>query len=374
MDERQYFLDAIIADPDDDMPRLIYADWLEEHGDPRGEFIRIQCQRNQLTPSSPARHDLLKQEQAICKKHGRKWLAEVGVDVLGHHIFQRGFVQKFQLRASLFLKHGDGLLRMTPVECLRMPYLSGQVDRLAATDLLGRIRGLDLGSLSLSLTERDRLFREATSLRHLRMRYNGALGTDFANSLIAAPFKNQLEFLQLLNCEVRKEFYDLLAKSGGLPNLRTLQLGGVFGGPCPLLLKQVALPMLEQLDLRGDWRVVEMQELCNLGSLKRVSFRDGRIPERGLNAMIAAGVLDGVEQLSFRDVDMSEKSALALLDADLSACRFLELRGWRFQEGLWKQLASTDRLPKLEALVIHGEAAKDHQLLLGNLPVCDPED
>lgn len=30
------FLRAIIDDPDDDGPRLIYADWLEERGDPRG--------------------------------------------------------------------------------------------------------------------------------------------------------------------------------------------------------------------------------------------------------------------------------------------------------------------------------------------------
>jgi uncharacterized protein (TIGR02996 family) len=32
VDQRQAFLDAIIADPDDDAVRLIYADWLEEHG------------------------------------------------------------------------------------------------------------------------------------------------------------------------------------------------------------------------------------------------------------------------------------------------------------------------------------------------------
>ncbi len=37
------FLQAIIERPDDDAPRLIYADWLDERGDPRGEFIRVQC-------------------------------------------------------------------------------------------------------------------------------------------------------------------------------------------------------------------------------------------------------------------------------------------------------------------------------------------
>lgn len=38
------FLRAILAVPDDDAPRLIYADWLDENGQPeRAEFIRVQC-------------------------------------------------------------------------------------------------------------------------------------------------------------------------------------------------------------------------------------------------------------------------------------------------------------------------------------------
>jgi uncharacterized protein (TIGR02996 family) len=34
------FLRAICASPEDDAPRLIYADWLEERGDPRAELLR----------------------------------------------------------------------------------------------------------------------------------------------------------------------------------------------------------------------------------------------------------------------------------------------------------------------------------------------
>ena len=45
--------------PEDDTPRLILADWLEEHGDSRGEFIRLQCrgppsQERRAAPSLPA--------------------------------------------------------------------------------------------------------------------------------------------------------------------------------------------------------------------------------------------------------------------------------------------------------------------------------
>jgi uncharacterized protein (TIGR02996 family) len=41
--EEDGFIQAILGDPDDDTPRLVFADWLEERGEPRAEFIRAQC-------------------------------------------------------------------------------------------------------------------------------------------------------------------------------------------------------------------------------------------------------------------------------------------------------------------------------------------
>ena len=52
------FLHDILAHPDDDAPRLIYADWLDEHNDPRGEFIRTQCALAQLSEEDPRRWPL----------------------------------------------------------------------------------------------------------------------------------------------------------------------------------------------------------------------------------------------------------------------------------------------------------------------------
>jgi uncharacterized protein (TIGR02996 family) len=50
------FLRAIVAAPDDDLPRLIFADWLDEYGEgERAEFIRVQCE---LARTSQGRMDL----------------------------------------------------------------------------------------------------------------------------------------------------------------------------------------------------------------------------------------------------------------------------------------------------------------------------
>jgi uncharacterized protein (TIGR02996 family) len=50
MSDDTAFLARIIAAPADNRPRLVYADWLEEHGDPRGEFIRVQCELATVRP------------------------------------------------------------------------------------------------------------------------------------------------------------------------------------------------------------------------------------------------------------------------------------------------------------------------------------
>ena len=44
----QELVAAVLADPDNDKPRLAYAQWLDEREDPRGELIRVQCQWSEL--------------------------------------------------------------------------------------------------------------------------------------------------------------------------------------------------------------------------------------------------------------------------------------------------------------------------------------
>lgn len=45
MTDRESLIRAICETPDDDVPRLVFADWLEEHGEAeRAGFIRLQCE------------------------------------------------------------------------------------------------------------------------------------------------------------------------------------------------------------------------------------------------------------------------------------------------------------------------------------------
>ena len=53
MTERDSLSAAVLADPADDLPRLVFADWCDDHGDPdRAEFIRLQVS---LSPAAGRR-------------------------------------------------------------------------------------------------------------------------------------------------------------------------------------------------------------------------------------------------------------------------------------------------------------------------------
>jgi uncharacterized protein (TIGR02996 family) len=69
LDDEKSFIRAILADPDDERILMIFADWLEERGDPRGEYLRIRAALAAPPKSRPPRRrelqDRLQALQAI---------------------------------------------------------------------------------------------------------------------------------------------------------------------------------------------------------------------------------------------------------------------------------------------------------------------
>src|SRR5262245_29236403 len=102
-DLRAAFLEAIAAEPADDAPRLIFADWLDEHGEPeRAAFIRLQCEAARLPAWEPRRRELAQQADALLLRHERAWLGD-WYDRLVRWEFRRGFVHAATLTAGTFL-------------------------------------------------------------------------------------------------------------------------------------------------------------------------------------------------------------------------------------------------------------------------------
>src|SRR5947209_1034429 len=72
------FLADVVADPDDDGVRLIYADYLDERGDPLGEFIRVQIELEPLRDDydDPRANELRGREAELLREHRTSWLNE----------------------------------------------------------------------------------------------------------------------------------------------------------------------------------------------------------------------------------------------------------------------------------------------------------
>jgi uncharacterized protein (TIGR02996 family) len=75
MHEDFHFLRAILKQPDDAV-RLIYADWLEERGDPRAEFVRLEVELHGLKKGDSKRKAALQEHiKVLHPKLDATWVA-----------------------------------------------------------------------------------------------------------------------------------------------------------------------------------------------------------------------------------------------------------------------------------------------------------
>ena len=166
MTHEDAFLQAIRTAPDDDAPRLLYADWLEERGDPRGARpIRVQCPGPPpgVDPRErPCRERVWQLLEAhwdawvrpLCdlvgpnySRRGESWLGGGRVEAIREAVgrFPRGFVSELTLDADAFLG-GAGL--SSPLLALRSvrlwaagarPYVLAESPHLAHVESLASI-------------------------------------------------------------------------------------------------------------------------------------------------------------------------------------------------------------------------------------------
>jgi uncharacterized protein (TIGR02996 family) len=209
--DEEALLRAVIADPDDDAPRLIYADWLDEHGDSdRAEFIRLQCAIAERAPHGDRPHDLFRRERELLAAHESEWSYPVGrlfrdssLVLTGRAevgAFRRGFIYRVVCDASVLLDCAEELFAATPLEHLRLRDARGVARELFRLPLLSRLHALDLS-------------------------YN-RLGDDEVYQLARCPHLKNLTFLDLAANSFEARGAHALAVSPYLDTLDVLHLGG----------------------------------------------------------------------------------------------------------------------------------------------------
>jgi uncharacterized protein (TIGR02996 family) len=86
MTEEDAFLDAIRSKPDDDVTRLVYADWLDEQGGSRNlaksAFLRLECEFGKLSDDAENHQETEKQLHEMAKTLAAEWLGVVSKMVI----------------------------------------------------------------------------------------------------------------------------------------------------------------------------------------------------------------------------------------------------------------------------------------------------
>lgn len=146
---RTMLLDAIRAQPDDELARLAYADQLEEAGQAdRARLVRVQTEQHRLGEGHPQANRLAQEAEGLLAQHERAWLGP-WADRLVRWTFTRGALDKVTLEPEVFIAHGEELFAEHPVREVRFVGRDGRacgpeaVEELVAHPALRHVRAID---------------------------------------------------------------------------------------------------------------------------------------------------------------------------------------------------------------------------------------
>ncbi|MBM3979323.1 MAG: TIGR02996 domain-containing protein [Planctomycetes bacterium] len=159
MNDRELLFAAILAAPDEDTPRLMYADWLMDNGDPaRGNFVRLQVEAAKQEPFGPDARKLAAEAERAYQSRGADWEAELRGRVADWH-YARGFVERVRVDAATFPDRAADLFAAAPVRALDLVRTTGyaELDPFFAVPQLAHVTRLDLSHLTFAPYEVDPL-------------------------------------------------------------------------------------------------------------------------------------------------------------------------------------------------------------------------
>jgi uncharacterized protein (TIGR02996 family) len=355
------FLDEIKATPDDDGPRLVLADWLDEHGDDtdrgRAELIRLQCQliRHEASDSEKAGGMRLR-IAVLLGQHMEAWLGPFRSPCRSYDL-DRGLAL-FQFRANNLANRTANVVARSEYggwfEGLGLYELwVNEAQRIASFPLLSSLLYLDLATPRPQAGATLALLSSPHLVRLIGLDASGArLGQKRLSALAKAPSFSRLTSLMLRSNALGADAATLLARLPQFANLRSLDLG----------LNNIGLPGLSAL--------VSSPHLRNLTGL---GLSDTGIGADGLDLLLAWPLLERVTFLRLGGLGLGDAEVAALARCPrLANLMFLDLSENAIGDDGAAALAGSPYLGNLRTLFISnnriGEAGAQALLRSTSLP------
>ncbi|HEX7701798.1 MAG TPA: TIGR02996 domain-containing protein, partial [Kofleriaceae bacterium] len=310
-------LRAVLGRPDDDAPRLVYADALLDAGDLRGELIQLQCHR---TPDTAAREaELIAQLEPV-------WRDALGANVANVWC-ERGLPLKIKLEVSAIKEDALAALDRAPIRdvmvALKLDVDDDDVDshavaewfardprtaRLRSLDLvwcdfeeqglhailaadLRRLRSLSLSDYDSQTFAADAIIKNITlSLEELRLCGDSYGDFEYGLGMLSgSPRSAMLQRLSLDNTGLGPDAGHIFARSPHFANLTELGLSGGSNTPNRL----------------GDEGLIALASAPHLAKLRRLALVFNRITDTGLASLADPAALPALLSLAVNNCQIS---------------------------------------------------------------------
>lgn len=271
MSDRAAFIRAILDSPDDDTARLVFADWLEEHGEPeRAEFIRAQIAPTCVPETVRRRND---PGERVAGLHGAAigggWRRALGLsEVQGEYV--RGFLTGVVLPSAQFLERATQVLASEPVAIVlelrnrhnEWPVTRDQFDQLATSPCLRAVSEI--------------------------VDYDYRIGAEMFCCLMRSPHLVNLRKIQLFECHIGPRGVRAIADAPAAFRLRALVLNESLR-PAPLDAVQL------------------IATSPRFASLKYLDLSFNDLGNDSVEALLASQTLPRQMRLELRDNDHDEE-------------------------------------------------------------------
>jgi uncharacterized protein (TIGR02996 family) len=333
-------LRTILDDPDDDTPRLAYADWLDEQGEAaRADFIRLQVRLAKAEEYDRFWQETLHQRRHLIVGHASlpapRPELPAGI-AWAQWSFRRGFPWGVRTTSvETFLAHADHLFGLAPIQHLEVDGRAEGFDRevalLADSPALGRLRSLEiiLARLGPDPVARLGASPHARNLRRLRFSFAGIL-REAVPALVASPLFGQLTELDLSSTDygrpVGPAFAAAVWEAASPCRLEKLNLYRTRFGPTDAerLAAAPALRSLRSLDAGGQsydtvLREVGLRALArapHLAGLRALHLAKTEPGVGGVRELAESTTLTNLRSLDLSDSGLGPQAARLLAGAE----------------------------------------------------------
>ena len=345
-------LEACIAAPDDDAPRLA---WAKQTGGERGEFVSIQCAlaRGGLARDVAIAHR--RREADLLHRNEHAW---AGLrDLADAYVFRRGFVDEAIVEAGAFVDKADALFAAAPL--LRCVELGG-LDDLDPRKVVFRLsKALAAPSFQRVRTLRlDRVGRTVETDSDVNPRDFESAGSGALAKVVESGSLRTLQGLQVPRCCLSSNDIQPLANSKDAASLLDLDVRyqdvgrymGLYPYDVQLIVDSPNLARLESLDIssalgRAPW--LGGQSRAERAEASRKQAKDD--PLLLLHPRILQLRRFGMANCGFADemIDM-------LADAQFERLEWLNLSQNDIFAADWTRIGSAPGYDRLVELVFDG--------------------